>query len=99
AFVLASVLETPLLARIGLLAVYVSFASVWEGFGFGNRNDDLVAVGWVGVIAVVALFAIRIKIPPRPVVDFCLLLAFVTLTFVAGQYRLVEFDRSNGGAF
>ncbi len=99
AFVLASVLETPLLARIGLLAVYVSFASVWEGFGFGNRNDDLVAVGWVGVIAVVALFAIRIKIPPRPVVDFCLLLAFVTLTFVAGQYRLFEFDRSNGGAF
>ncbi len=99
AFVLASVLETPVLARIGLLAVYVSFASVWQGFGFGNRNDRLVTVGWIGVIAVVVLFAVRIKLPPRPVADFCLLLAFVTLTFAAGQYRLFDFDRSSGGAF
>ena len=99
AFVLASALDTPLVARIALLAVYVSFASVWQGFGFGNRNDQLVAVGWIGVIAVVALFAIRIKLPARPVVDFCLLLAFVTLTFAAGQYRLFDFDRSSGGAF
>ena len=28
-----------------------------------------------------------------------MLLGFVTLTFAAGQYRLLEFDRSSGGAF
>jgi len=99
AFVLASVLDMPIWARIVLLAVYVCFASVWQGFGLGNRNDDLVALGWVGVGAVVALFVIRIKIDARPVLDFCLLLAFVTITFAAGQYRLLDFDRSSGGAF
>ena len=99
AFVLASAIETPLLSRIALLVVYVCFASVWQGFGLGEQNDRLVTVGWVGVIAVVALYAIRLKLPARPVLDFCLLLAFVTLTFAAGQYRLFDFDRSSGGAF
>ena len=99
AFVLASVLDVPIWARLALLAVYVCFASVWQGFGLGNRNDDLVALGWVGVLAVVALFAIRLKVRARPVLDFSLLLAFVTITFAAGQYRLLDFDRSSGGAF
>ena len=99
AFVLASAIETPLVSRIALLVVYVCFASVWQGFGLGEQNDRLVTAGWVGVIAVVALYAIRLKLPARPVLDFCLLLAFVTLTFAAGQYRLFDFDRSSGGAF
>ena len=99
AFVLASALETLLVARLALLAVYVCFASVWQGFGLGDANDRLVQVGWVGMLAVVALYAIRLKLPSRPVLDFALLLGFVTLTFAAGQYRLFDFDRSSGGAF
>jgi hypothetical protein len=99
AFVLASALETLLMARIALLVVYVCFASVWQGFGLGDANDRLVQVGWVGVIAVVVLYGIRLRLPSRPVLDFALLLGFVTLTFAAGQYRLVDFDRSSGGAF
>ena len=99
AFVLASALDMPVWARVLLLALYVCFASVWQGFGLGNRNDQLVTLGWVGILAVVALFVIRLKLHTRPVLDFCMLLGFVTLTFAAGQYRLLEFDRSSGGAF
>ncbi len=99
AFVLASAIETPLGARVALLALYVCFASVWQGFGLGDQNDRLVAAGWVGVIAVVVLYALRLKLPARPVLDFALLLGFVTLTFAVGQYRLFDFDRSSGGVF
>ena len=99
AFVLASAIETPVWARAVLLVVYVCFGSVWTGFGLGQQNDRLVTAGWVGIIAVVALYAIRLKLPARPVLDFCLLLAFVTLTFATGQYRLFDFDRSSGSAF
>ena len=32
------------------------------GLRLGNRNDQLVTLGWVGILAVVALFVIRLKL-------------------------------------
>jgi hypothetical protein len=95
AFLLTGALHAHPAIRLGTLVLYVALAINWTGEGT-VASTLAWGVSWGATLLVPAMFALRWRAAPRPILEYTPLLVLTSVTFVLLQQRGAESWRVTG---